>query len=131
MCERNFRDYFTTICLPGARSGGGDITTSLIIDSDGDTLNYREMLFEKLSSLPAVVSSADAAWSCISSTDHWRWVMSWSLDKFTSCLKLVRPRMRNRSESARRRSPSPRARIAARSAQPLTTTLRTFLKTTI
>jgi photosystem II stability/assembly factor-like uncharacterized protein len=28
--------------------------------SDGDTLNYREKLFEKLSSLPAVVSSADA-----------------------------------------------------------------------
>ncbi len=28
--------------------------------SDGDTLNYREKLFEKLSSLPAVVGSADA-----------------------------------------------------------------------
>lgn len=28
--------------------------------SDGDTLNYREMLFEKLSGLPAVVGSADA-----------------------------------------------------------------------
>jgi photosystem II stability/assembly factor-like uncharacterized protein len=28
--------------------------------SDGDTLNYREKLFEKLSSLPEVVSSADA-----------------------------------------------------------------------
>jgi hypothetical protein len=28
--------------------------------SDGDTLNYREQLFEKLSGLPAVVSSADA-----------------------------------------------------------------------
>jgi photosystem II stability/assembly factor-like uncharacterized protein len=28
--------------------------------SDGDTLNYREMLFEKLSGLPPVVSSADA-----------------------------------------------------------------------
>jgi hypothetical protein len=27
--------------------------------ADGDTLNYREMLFEKLSSLPAVVASAD------------------------------------------------------------------------
>ncbi len=29
--------------------------------TDGDTLNYREQLFEKLSGLPAVVSSADAA----------------------------------------------------------------------
>ena len=28
--------------------------------SDGDTLNYREKLFEKLSGLPAVVGSADA-----------------------------------------------------------------------
>ncbi len=28
--------------------------------SDGDTLNYREMLFEKLSGLPPIVSSADA-----------------------------------------------------------------------
>jgi hypothetical protein len=28
--------------------------------SDGDTLNYREKLFEKLSALPAVVGSADA-----------------------------------------------------------------------
>ena len=28
--------------------------------ADGDTLNYREQLFEKLSSLPAVVASADA-----------------------------------------------------------------------
>ena len=28
--------------------------------SDGDTLNYREKLFEKLSSLPPVVASADA-----------------------------------------------------------------------
>ena len=28
--------------------------------ADGDTLNYREQLFEKLSSLPAVVGSADA-----------------------------------------------------------------------
>ena len=28
--------------------------------SDGDTLNYREKLFEKLSGLPPVVSSADA-----------------------------------------------------------------------
>ena len=28
--------------------------------SDGDTLNYREQLFEKLSGLPAVVNSADA-----------------------------------------------------------------------
>ena len=28
--------------------------------SDGDTLNYREKLFEKLSALPAVVASADA-----------------------------------------------------------------------
>jgi len=27
--------------------------------ADGDTLNYREQLFEKLSSLPAVVASAD------------------------------------------------------------------------
>jgi hypothetical protein len=27
--------------------------------SDGDTLNYREMLFEKLSELPPVVASAD------------------------------------------------------------------------
>ena len=28
--------------------------------SDGDTLNYREKLFEKLSNLPPVVASADA-----------------------------------------------------------------------
>src|SRR6185295_6459615 len=28
--------------------------------SDGDTLNYREKLFERLSDLPAVVGSADA-----------------------------------------------------------------------
>ncbi len=30
------------------------------LTADGDTLNYREMLFEKLSALPAVVGSADA-----------------------------------------------------------------------
>ena len=30
------------------------------LTSDGDTLNYREKLFEKLSALPAVVASADA-----------------------------------------------------------------------
>ena len=29
------------------------------LESEGDSLNYREMLFEKLSTLPAVVSSAD------------------------------------------------------------------------
>ena len=28
--------------------------------SDGDTLNYREQLFEKLTALPPVVASADA-----------------------------------------------------------------------
>jgi hypothetical protein len=28
--------------------------------ADGDTLNYREQLFEKLSALPPVVASADA-----------------------------------------------------------------------
>ena len=28
--------------------------------ADGDTLNYREKLFEKLSALPPVVASADA-----------------------------------------------------------------------
>jgi hypothetical protein len=30
------------------------------LTSDGDTLNYREKLFEKLSDLPPVVASADA-----------------------------------------------------------------------